>query len=160
MFITQQIIFVHKLNHTHGYIDDLPIKTVYYICFQDCSESFDGILMHDLTHVKPFCFGKERQPMKQMSCWKQHILDDNCCTYVKQLVFTICLLKRQQFNINQAAIKESIRIVKVLEENKSWQIKHAMQSLPFFTGETHQMKQNFRQMLHPSGKLPMSFWWQ
>ena len=33
------------------------------------------------------------------------------------------------------------------EENKSQQMEHTMQSLPFFTGETHPTEKDFRQML-------------
>ena len=48
-------IFV-QINHTHLYFYNLSIKIkwvlVYYLCLQDCSVSFDGFLMHNITHAK------------------------------------------------------------------------------------------------------------
>ena len=83
-----------------------PLKSkvpVYSLCLQDCLISFNVILINDLTHIRcetlPCCFGKESQPIKQMSEWEQHILYDNSYTYMKQSACVLCLLKKRQLNI-------------------------------------------------------------
>ena len=115
-----------QINCTPLYFDNLPIKINETQSLISASKTALYLLMGSFCIISfmlrwetlPCCFEKERQPMKQMSGWEEHVLDDNRCTYMKQLACVICLLKKRQFITKQTTIKKLVRIAKCTDKNE------------------------------------------